>query len=127
MENGLGGGSDDAIGFPRIAEEHRRILTQEEQDRVLQNHRTQRFQGYLRKDILLLRLRAIGSQFDFGEDPYSPVLALLLETFCSYASPLKDLQLLHLQLWICPSWEPFQCHEFRLGGYGRGLCMSQEV
>jgi hypothetical protein len=114
------GESDDAIGFPRIVEEHGRTQTQEVQDRVPQNHGTQRFQEYLQKGNLLLRLRAIGSQLDFGEDPYSLVLAQLLETFCSYVSPLKDLQLLHLQSWTCSAWEPSQCHEFRLGDYERG-------
>jgi hypothetical protein len=59
-------------------------------------HETQRFQVYLRRDNLLLRLRAIGLQLDFGEDPYSPILVQLLETFCFYASPWRDLELLHL-------------------------------
>jgi len=38
---------DDAIGFPKIAEDNRRILIQEPQDRVPRNHETQRFLGYL--------------------------------------------------------------------------------
>ena len=65
-------------------------------------------------------LHAIGSRPEFGGDPNSPVLAPLIQTFCFSANPLKDWQLLPLQPWICPSWEPSQRHEFRLGGYERG-------
>ena len=39
MQDGLGG-SDDAIGFSKIVEEHGRIQTQVPQDHVLQNHGT---------------------------------------------------------------------------------------
>ena len=85
------------------------------QDRVLQNHGTQRFQVYLRRDNLLLRLHAIGLQLDSREDPYSPILVQLLETFCSCASPWRDLQLLHLRSWTSSSWEPSQCHELGSG------------
>ena len=51
-----------------------------------------------------------GLWLDSGEDPYSPILAQPLETFYSCASPLKDLQLLHLRSWTCSFWEPSQCH-----------------
>ena len=108
--------SDDAIEFPRIAEEHRRTQIQKVQDRVPQNHGTQWFQQYLQRGNLLLHPHAIGLRLDSGGDPYSPILAQPLETFYSCASPLKDLQLPHLQSWTCSSWKPSQCHEFRLGG-----------
>ena len=39
---------------------------------------------------------------------------------------MKDWQLLRLQPWICPSWEPSQRHEFRLGGYERGYGLHWE-
>ena len=78
------------------------------------------FQEYLQRGNLLLHSHTIGLRLDSGEDPNSPILAQLLETFCSCVSPLKDLHLPPLQSWTCSSWEPSQCHEFRLGGYESG-------
>ena len=81
-------------------------------------HKVTEYNGF--KGTLLLRLPAIGSRPEFGGDPNSPVLAPLIRTFYFCASSLKDWQLLRLQPWTCLSWEPSQCHEFRLGGCERG-------
>ena len=97
------GESDDAIGLPRIAEEYGRTQIQEVQDRIPQNHGTQRFQEYLQRGNLLLHPHAIGLRLDSGGDPYSPILAQPLETFFSCASLLKDLQPPPLQSWTCSS------------------------
>ena len=117
MQDGLGSKMMqlDAIELQKSIEElrYRKCKT------AFHNVTGQWFQEYLQRGNLLLHPHAIGLWLDSGEDPYSPILAQLLETFYFCSSPSRDLQLLHPRSWTCSFWEPSLCHEFRLEGYER--------